>query len=159
MSEQLKGSPEPDIEESDTPEIELIEEKGCDKEGGGKEVCDSCGEVHDEKTITLSEAIKKQKRWYHAAVVVYIIALGATTFCFYKLLGTWGSATFVAGFCVHFIHMNMNAMVRLLVSLEQVGERFDGVDMQSMIESIGQRLPESDEKANKDNTEGTGQYI
>ncbi len=82
------------------------------------EECGNCGEVH--QPVNLEKALKRQTRWYRATVAAYFGSLIATAYCAYELLGVWGAAGFVSSFGAYFFHLNMNAMIRIMMSLEQV---------------------------------------
>ena len=96
---------------NDELEVQLTEED-CDDEQ-----CGGCGEMH--APVDLDKVLKKQKRWYRAAVAAYFGSLIATAYCVYELLGGWGAGAFISAFGAYFFHLNMTGMVRMLMTLEQ----------------------------------------
>lgn len=121
-------------EERDTVHTDLEIATGCDDEK-----CEHCDEVHP--PVDIEKMLKKQTRWYKATVVAYFASLIVTTVCVYHLLGWWGAGAFVSGFGVYFFHLNMTAMVRVLMTLEQaamgVGPADGGVEKRSHIVGSG----------------------
>lgn len=93
-------------------ELEEGLEAGCDDEK-----CEGCGKVHS--PIDIEKILNKQTRLYNVTVAAYFVSLASTAYCAYELLGGWGAGAFVSGFGVYFFHLNMTAMIRVLMTLEQ----------------------------------------
>ncbi len=98
-------------------EVKSDLEVACE-EPATEEPCIGCGEVHEEP-VRLDHVLRKQKRLYRLTVTGYLISLIATAYCAYELLGPWGASGCVALFGVYFFHMNMVALVRVLMTLEE----------------------------------------
>ena len=97
-----------------------IATEGCDDEE-----CKGCGEMHDAQS--LEDALKKHRWMYRGMKAGYFISLLTFAGCTYKLVGLWGAVACAAAFGVHFFHLGMLGVIRILMALEQVTGRFSEI--------------------------------